>query len=86
MNMDGSLQWLLRRNGKMRSPMPCGIGGCILVCAVGMVILFGVICFFLSRALSEQDERDRQQGGCPWKEGDLSARKESDSIVRRSVI
>ena len=45
-----------------------------LVCAVGMVILFGVICFFLSRALSGKMDA--------LAEGDLSARKESDSIVR----
>lgn len=52
-----------------------------LVCAVGMVILFGVICFFLSRALSSKMKETGSRVDA-LAEGDLSARKESDSIVR----
>ena len=52
-----------------------------LVCAVGMVILFGVICFFLSRALSGKMKETGSRVDA-LAEGDLSARKESDSIVR----
>ena len=52
-----------------------------MVCAVGMVILFGVICFFLSRALSAKMKETGSRVDA-LAEGDLSARKESDSIVR----
>ncbi len=52
-----------------------------MVCAVGMVILFGVICFFLSRALSSRMKETGARVDA-LAEGDLSARKESDSIVR----
>lgn len=52
-----------------------------MVCAVGMVILFGVICFFLSRALSGKMKETGSRVDA-LAEGDLSARKESDSIVR----
>ena len=52
-----------------------------LICAVGIVLLFGAICFFLSRALSSRmkETGDRVDA---LAEGDLSARKESHSIVR----
>ena len=58
-----------------------GIEVVFLVCAVGMVILFGVICFFLSRALSGKMKETGSRVDA-LAEGDLSARKESDSIVR----
>lgn len=52
-----------------------------LICAVGIVLLFGAICFFLSRALSSRmkETGDRVDA---LAEGDLSAQKESHSIVR----
>lgn len=52
-----------------------------LICAVGIVLLFGAICFFLSRALSSRmkETGDRVDA---LAEGDLSARNESHSIVR----
>ena len=52
-----------------------------LICAVGIVLLFGAICFFLSRALSSRmkETGDRVDA---LAEGDLSVRKESHSIVR----
>ena len=52
-----------------------------LICAVGIVLLFGAICFFLSRALSSRmkETGDRMDA---LAEGDLSVRKESHSIVR----
>ena len=52
-----------------------------MVCAVGMVILFGVICFFLSRALSSRMKETGARVNA-LAEGDLSAKKESHSIVR----
>ena len=52
-----------------------------MVCAVGMVILFGVICFFLSRALSSRMKETGARVDA-LAEGDLSAKKESHSIVR----
>ena len=58
-----------------------GIEVVFLVCAVGIVILFGVICFFLSRALSGKMKETGSRVDA-LAEGDLSARKESDSIVR----
>ena len=58
-----------------------GIEAVFLICAVGMVILFGIICFFLSRALSgKMKETGRRVDALA--EGDLSARKKSGSIVR----
>lgn len=58
-----------------------GIEAVFLICAVGMVLLFGVICFFLSRALSgKMQETGRRVDALA--EGDLSARKKSGSIVR----
>ena len=52
-----------------------------MVCAAGIVLLFGAICFFLSRALSS---RMKETGArvSALAEGDLSAKKESHSIVR----
>lgn len=52
-----------------------------LICAVGIVLLFGAFCFFLSRALSSRmkETGDRVDA---LAEGDLSVRKESHSIVR----
>lgn len=52
-----------------------------LICAVGMVLLFGAICFFLSRALSSRMKETGARVDA-LAEGDLSARKESHSIVR----
>ena len=52
-----------------------------LICAVGMVLLFGAICFFLSRALSSRMKETSARVDA-LAEGDLSARKESHSIVR----
>ena len=58
-----------------------GIEAVFLICAVGMVLLFGVICFFLSRALSgKMQETGRRVDALA--EGDLSVRKETGSIVR----
>lgn len=58
-----------------------GIEAAFLICAVGMVILFGIICFFLSKALSgKMKETGRRVDALA--EGDLSARKKSGSIVR----
>lgn len=58
-----------------------GIEIVFLICAVGMVLLFGIISFFLSRALSgKMKETGRRVDALA--EGDLSARKESGSIVR----
>ena len=58
-----------------------GIEIVFLISAVGIVILFGIICFFLSRALSgKMKETGRRVDALA--EGDLSARKEADSIVR----
>lgn len=58
-----------------------GIEGAFLVSAAGMVILFGVIAFFLSKALSgkmkETGSRVDALAG-----GDLRARKETSSNVR----
>lgn len=58
-----------------------GIEIVFLICAVGMVILFGTISFFLSRALSGKMKETGSRVDA-LAEGDLSARKESDSIVR----
>ena len=58
-----------------------GIEAVFLICAVGMVILFGIICFFLSRALSGKMKETGSRVDA-LAEGDLSARKESGSIVR----
>lgn len=52
-----------------------------LICAVGMVLLFGAICFFLSRALSSRMKETGAKVDA-LAEGDLSAKKESHSIVR----
>ena len=52
-----------------------------LICAVGMVLLFGAICFFLSRALSSRMKETGARVDA-LAEGDLSAKKESHSIVR----
>lgn len=52
-----------------------------LICAVGMVLLFGAICFFLSRALSSRMKETGARVDA-LAEGDLSAQKESHSIVR----
>lgn len=52
-----------------------------LICAVGIVLLFGAICFFLSRALSSRMKETGARVDA-LAEGDLSARKESHSIVR----
>ena len=52
-----------------------------LICAVGIVLLFGAICFFLSRALSSRMKETSARVDA-LAEGDLSARKESHSIVR----
>ena len=52
-----------------------------LICAVGMVLLFGAICFFLSRALSSRMKETGARVNA-LAEGDLSAKKESHSIVR----
>lgn len=58
-----------------------GIEAAFLICAVGMVILFGIICFFLSKALSgKMKETGRRVDALA--EGDLSVRKKSGSIVR----
>ncbi len=46
----------------------------LMVCAVGMVILFGVICFFLSRALSGKMKETGSRVDA-LAEGDLSARR-----------
>lgn len=59
----------------------CGIEIVFLICAVGMVILFGVISFFLSKALTgRMKETGRRVDALA--EGDLSTRKEASSIVR----
>lgn len=52
-----------------------------LICAVGIVLLFGAICFFLSRALSSRMKETGARVNA-LAEGDLSAKKESHSIVR----
>ena len=52
-----------------------------LICAVGIVLLFGAICFFLSRALSSRMKETGARVDA-LAEGDLSAQKESHSIVR----
>ena len=52
-----------------------------LICAVGMVLLLGAICFFLSRALSSRMKETGARVDA-LAEGDLSAKKESHSIVR----
>lgn len=52
-----------------------------LICAVGIVLLFGAICFFLSRALSSRMKETGARVNA-LAEGDLSAQKESHSIVR----
>ena len=52
-----------------------------LICAVGIVLLFGAICFFLSRALSSRMKETGARVDA-LAEGDLSAKKESHSIVR----
>lgn len=58
-----------------------GIETAFLISAAGIVVLFGIICFFLSRALSgKMKETGRRVDALA--EGDLSARKEADSIVR----
>lgn len=58
-----------------------GIEIAFLISAAGIVVLFGIICFFLSRALSgKMKETGRRVDALA--EGDLSARKEADSIVR----
>lgn len=58
-----------------------GIEIVFLISAAGIVVLFGIICFFLSRALSgKMKETGRRVDALA--EGDLSARKEADSIVR----
>ena len=53
----------------------------ILNCAAGIVLLFGAICFFLSRALSSRMKETGARVNA-LAEGDLSAKKESHSIVR----
>ena len=58
-----------------------GIEIVFLISAVGMVILFGVICFFLSRALTGKMKETGNRVDA-LAEGDLSARKETSSIVR----
>lgn len=58
-----------------------GIETVFLISAAGIVVLFGIICFFLSRALSgKMKETGRRVDALA--EGDLSARKGADSIVR----
>lgn len=58
-----------------------GIETVFLISAAGIVVLFGIICFFLSRALSgKMKETGRRVDALA--EGDLGARKEADSIVR----
>ena len=52
-----------------------------LICAAGIVLLFGAICFFLSRALSSRMKETGARVNA-LAEGDLSAKKESHSIVR----
>ena len=52
-----------------------------LICAAGIVLLFGAICFFLSRALSSRMKETGARVDA-LAEGDLSAQKESHSIVR----
>lgn len=52
-----------------------------LICAAGIVLLFGAICFFLSRALSSRMKETGARVNA-LAEGDLSAQKESHSIVR----
>lgn len=58
-----------------------GIEIVFLIAAVGMVILFGAICFFLSRALTGKMKETGNRVDA-LAEGDLSARKEASSIVR----
>lgn len=58
-----------------------GIEIVFLLCAVGMVILFGAICFFLSRALTGKMKETGHRVDA-LAEGDLSTRKEASSIVR----
>ena len=58
-----------------------GIEIVFLISAVGMVILFGVICFFLSRALTGKMKETGNRVDA-LAEGDLRARKETSSIVR----
>lgn len=58
-----------------------GIEIVFLITAVCIVVLFGIICFFLSRTLSgKMRETGRRVDALA--EGDLSTRKESDSVVR----
>ena len=52
-----------------------------LICAAGIVLLFGAICFFLSIALSSRMKETGARVNA-LAEGDLSAKKESHSIVR----
>ena len=52
-----------------------------LICAAGEMLLFGAICFFLSRALSSRMKETGARVNA-LAEGDLSAKKESHSIVR----
>ena len=52
-----------------------------LICAAGIVLLFGAICFFLSRALSSRMKETGARVDA-LAEGDLSVQKESHSIVR----
>ena len=52
-----------------------------LICAAWIVLLFGAICFFLSRALSSRMKETGARVDA-LAEGDLSAQKESHSIVR----
>lgn len=58
-----------------------GIEIVFLISAVGMVILFGIICFFLSRALTGKMKETGSRVDA-LAEGDLGARKEASSIVR----
>ena len=51
-----------------------------LICAAGIVLLFGAICFFLSRALSSRMKETGARVNA-LAEGDLRAKKESHSIV-----
>ena len=57
-----------------------GIEIVFLICAVGMVILFGILAFFLSRALSGKIKETGSRVDA-LAEGDLSVRKEASSIV-----
>ena len=66
---------------KMRSPMPVGDRGCIHGLRSGHGDPVWCYLLFPEQSTVGQDERDRQQVDA-LAEGDLSARKESDSIVR----